>query len=67
MQRENTMMHHLYNISVLPVALQQSGPYAFTVSLTLMWDGNQLMWSHTVPTHSALIPSWGEPYKLIRR
>ena len=29
--------------------------------LTLMWEGNQLMWSQNMPTYYTLISGWGEP------
>ena len=32
-------------------------PNAFTVRLTLMWEGNQLMWSQTLPkAHPPALP-----------
>lgn len=50
-------------ISVLPRRLWQSAPYAFTVSLTLIWGElrEPIDVVTTPPNHSALIPAWGEP------
>ena len=55
---------HMFVITVFsPGPFGREAPPAFIVSLTLMWEGNQLMWSQTTPTRSALIFAWGEPWR----
>ena len=55
----------LYIALFSPSPFGRAAPSAFIVSLTLMWEEYQLMWSQappkTTPTRSAVIFAWGEP------